>query len=293
MAEYLESYAARFDLPVRTGAAVECLSKDGGSFVVSTRDGRIEADRVVVASGAHGAPRVPPFAAELDPGIVQLHSSEYRSPSQLQEGGVLVVGAGNSGAEIAKELAPTRATWLAGKKVGEIPVPHGSRRARLGLPVFRFVGHHVLTVRTPIGRKVGPTLARGATPLIRVKEKHLAELGVERVPRVAGVQDGRPVLEGGRVLDVTNVVWCTGFRQDFSWIELPIFDEAGRPVHDGGIVSSQPGLYFVGLVFQYSVTSDVLPGIGRDAKRVAKHIARQQATSGARTVQAEKRLQPA
>jgi len=188
---------------------------------------------------------------------------------------------------------PTRTTWLAGRSVGEIPVPHGSRRARLGLPVIRFVGHHVLTVRTPIGRKVGPTLAHGATPLIRVKYAHLAEAGIERVPKVAGVKDGRPVLEDGRVLDVANVVWSTGFRQDFSWIDLPILDAAGEPMHERGVVGSQPGLYFVGLLFQYAVTSDVLPGVGRDAKRIAKHIAQQPATSGARTVPAEGRLQPA
>jgi putative flavoprotein involved in K+ transport len=293
MADFLEAYSARFDLPVRTGVTVERVSKERGRFVVTAGDRLIEADRVVVASGAHRVARVPAFAAELHPGIVQLHSSEYRGPSQLQEGGVLVVGAGNSGAEIAKELMATRTTWLAGRSVGEIPVPHGSRRARLGLPVFRFIGHHVLTLRTPIGRKVGPTLAHGATPLIRVKYAHLAEAGVERVPKVARVKDGRPALEDGRVLDVANVVWCTGFRQDFSWIDLPIFDDAGEPMHERGVVSSQPGLYFVGLVFQYAVTSDVLPGVGRDAKRIAMHIAQQPATSGARTVPAEGRLQPA
>jgi putative flavoprotein involved in K+ transport len=293
MAGYLESYAARFDLPVRTGVTVDRLSKNGTGFVVSAGDRRIEAERVVVASGGNRLPRLPSFAGELDRGIVQLHAGEYRSPAQLREGGVLVVGAGNSGAEIAKELAPTRATWLAGKSVGEIPVPHGSRRARVGLPVIRFLGHHVLTVRTPIGRRVGPVVAHGATPLIRVKEKHLAELGVERVPKVVGVKDGRPMLEGGRVLDAANVVWCTGFRQDFSWIDLPIFDDEGRPVHERGVVASQPGLYFVGLVFQYSVTSDVLPGVGRDAKRIAGHIARQPAAGVDRSRTAEQRLQPA
>src|SRR5436190_1791872 len=172
------------------------------------------------------------------------------------------------------ELAATRPTLLAGKPVGEIPVRHGGRAARLFLPVIRFIGQHVLTVRTPIGRKVGPKLALGATPLIRVKSKDLAAAGVERVPRVVGVQDGLPVLEDGRVLEVTSVVWCTGFSQDYSWIDLPAFGEDGRPAHERGVAASLPGLYFVGLLFQYSVTSDVLPGVGRDAKRIAKHIAR-------------------
>ena len=279
MADYLEAYAACFELPVRTGVKVERLSREGYRFVVSAGRHRIEADRVVVATGAHRTPHVPAFAAELDPGIVQLHSSEYHGPSQLREGGVLVVGAGNSGAEIAFELARTRTTTLAGRAVPEIPVRHGSPGARLFLPVIRFLGHRVLTVRTPIGRKVGPRLASGATPLIRVKAEHLAAAGVERAPRVVAARNGVPVLEDGRVLDVENVVWCTGFRQDFSWIDLPAFDENGRPVHERGIVRSVPGLYFVGLLFLYSVTSDILPGVGRDARRLAAHVARLPAAS--------------
>jgi putative flavoprotein involved in K+ transport len=274
MADYLEAYAARFELPVRTGVRVERLSKQDGVFVVEAGDRRLEADRVVVASGAHRIPRVPAFASELGPDVVQLHSSEYRKPSQLTEGAVLVVGAGNSGAEISFELAGAHRTWLAGgRPVAEVPVPHGSIRFRFLVRVIRFVGHHVLTVRTPIGRKVGPKLAAGATPLIRLKAKHLAAAGIERVPRVVGVRNGLPLLEDGRVLDVENVVWCTGFRQDFSWIDRPVLGENGEPLHERGIVHSEPGLYFVGLIFQYAVTSDVLPGVGRDARRVARHIA--------------------
>jgi putative flavoprotein involved in K+ transport len=273
MADYLEAYVGRFELPVRTGLRVERLARKDARFVVTTGEGRIEADRVVVATGAHRIPRVPAFAAELRPGILQLHSSEYRNPLQLPEGGVLVVGGGNSGAEISFELARTRPTWLAGKEVGEVPVRHGSFGARFVLPAIRFLGHHVLTVGTPIGRRVGPKLAHSATPLIRVKGKDLAAVGVERVPRVVGVQDWLPLLDDGRVLDVASVVWSTGYRQDFSWIDLPIFDEAGQPLHERGVVTSEPGLYFVGLVFQYAASSDVLPGVGRDAGRVAKHLA--------------------
>jgi putative flavoprotein involved in K+ transport len=274
MADYLEAYAGRFELPVRTGVRVERLAREDGRFVVTTGDRRLEADRVVVATGAHRTPRVPAFAADLGPGIVQLHSSDYRNPSQLPDGDVLVVGVGNSGAEIAFELARTRPTWLAGKEAGEIPVRHGSRAGRLVLPVFRFLGHHVLTVRTPIGRRVGPKLAHGATPLIRVKTKDLSATGVKRVSRVMGVRDGLPLFEGGQVLEVASVVWSTGYRQDFSWIDLPILDADGQPVHERGVVTSEPGLYFVGLVFQYAATSDILPGVGRDAERVATHLAR-------------------
>jgi putative flavoprotein involved in K+ transport len=134
MAEYLESYAVRFELPVRTGVRVGRLSRDGDSFGVETAGGRLEAAQVVVATGAYQNPKVPAFAAELDPGIVQLHSVDYRNPSQLREGGVLVVGVGNSGADISIELAQTHPTWLAGKQSGHIPVRIDSRRAAIGSP---------------------------------------------------------------------------------------------------------------------------------------------------------------
>jgi putative flavoprotein involved in K+ transport len=280
MADYLEAYAAEFALPVQTGVRVNGLGRRDGGFVVSADDRTIEADRVIVATGANRIPRVPAYAGELDPRIIQLHSSEYRGPEQLRDGAALVVGAGNSGGEIAFELAKTRPTWLAGRDVGEIPVRLGSRRARAVLPVIRFMGHRVLTAGTPIGRKIGPKIAYGATPLIRVKNVDLREAGVVRAPRVTGVEDGLPVLADGQVLDVPNVVWCTGFRQDFSWIDLPVFGEDGLPVHRRGVVEREPGLYFIGLLFQYSVTSDVLPGIGRDARYVAEHIAPQADLAG-------------
>jgi putative flavoprotein involved in K+ transport len=275
MAEYLESYAARFELPVRSGVKVRRLAADGTSagFVLETTDGRLEADQVVVATGAFQNPKVPSFAGELDPGIVQLHSVDYRNPSQLREGGVLVVGVGNSGADISMEVVQTHPTWLAGKESGHIPVRIDSRKGAMAIPVFRFLGHHVLTWSTPVGRKALPKMRTKATPLIRVKPKDVVQAGVQRVPRVAGVRDGLPLLDDGNVLEVANVIWCTGFRREFSWIDLPVVDEHGEPKHRRGIVADQPGLYFVGLEFQHAVTSDVITGVGRDAEYVAKHIA--------------------
>jgi putative flavoprotein involved in K+ transport len=275
LADYLEDYAARFELPVQTGVTVDRLSKTNGGFVVSAGDRAFEAANVIVATGAHRIPRVPDFAAELDPRIVQLHSSAYRNPSQLQEGDVLVVGVGNSGAEISLELSQTHACSVAGPKTGEIPVRHGTLPARLGFRVFRFVGHHVLRVDTRIGRKLGPKLLAKGDPLIRTRLRDLAAAGVERVPRVVGVRDGLPELEDGRILDVANVIWCTGFRTDFGWIDLPVFDGDGQPRHYRGVVESEPGLSFLGLVFQYSFSSDVLPNRGRDARYLARHIAAQ------------------
>lgn len=115
-------------------------------------------------------------------------------------------------------------------------------------------------------------MSHGA-PLIRVKLKDITAAGIERVPRTVGVRDGFPELEDGRVLDVANVIWCTGFRSDFGWIDLPICGEDGEPVHDRGVVASQPGLYFMGLEFQYAFSSAMISGVGRDAEYVARHIA--------------------
>lgn len=273
MGDYLERYAERFDLPIRTGASVDGLSREGDRYVLTMGERRLEADRVIVATGANRVPKVPAFAPALDPWILQMHSAAYQNPSQLRGGNVLLVGVGNSGAEIALELSRTHRVLLAGKPSGQIPVRHGSRRSRPFFQVFRFVGHHVLTRGTPLGRRLLPKLDKKAAPLIRVKPKDLKAAGVELVPRVSGVREGLPLLEEGRTLEVENVIWCTGFRQDFPWIDLPIFDEEGRPRHERGVVSSASELYFVGLVGQYSLSSDVLPGAGRDPGHIASVIA--------------------
>lgn len=287
VADYLEAYAARFELPVRTGVRANRLTRNGDRFVVTAGDRRFEADNVVVAMATHQVPWVPPFAPELDPGVVQLHSGEYRSPSQLQEGGVLVVGVGNSGGEIALEVASGHPTWLAGKETGHVPFRVEGAVARfILLPLlFRFIGHHVLTVNTPIGRKMRPKLLSHGAPLVRARPKDIAAAGIERVPRVVGVRDGLPVLEDQRVLEVRNVIWCTGFRPDFSWVDLPVFGEEKKPrepIHHRGIVATEPGLYFVGLFFLYAMSSGFLPGVGRDAEHVVEDIASRAGGNGSR-----------
>ncbi len=220
----------------------------------------------------HQVPWTPPFAAELDPGIVQIHTKDYRNPSQLQQGPVLVVGLGNSGADIGLEVARSHPTLVSGEAFGVVPFriePFFARQVLVR--IVRFVGHHVLTVRTPMGRKVRPRFLAGAAPLVRVKPNDLVAAGAERVGRVTGVRDGKPAVDGDRVLDVANVLWCTGFRGGFSWIDLPVFGEI-EPLHERGIVPSQPGLYFVGLQFQYAATSDIVTGVTRDARRVVDHL---------------------
>jgi putative flavoprotein involved in K+ transport len=191
---------------------------------------------------------------------------------------VLVVGAGNSGAEIAVEVVREHPTSLAGKESGRVLFRIESAPARfVFLPLmFRFIGHRVLTVRTPIGRKMRPKLLSHGTPLVRVKPKDIAAAGIERDPRVTGAQDGLPRLEDGRVLETANVIWCTGFRPDFSWIDVPVFgdeEEPIEPIHRRGIVGDEPGLYFVGLFFLYAMSSGFLPGVGRDAEYIVTQIA--------------------
>jgi putative flavoprotein involved in K+ transport len=280
VADYLESYAARFRLPVRTGIRVDGLSREDGGYVVTSGSKRYRADNAVVATGGYQTPRVPDFASELDPSIVQLHSSEYRNPSQLRDGGVLVVGAGNSGAEIALESSSDHQTWLSGRDTGQEPVRAGGRIDRLLTPPFWFLLSHVLTVRTPIGRKVRHQLSHRGLPLARVRRKDLVRAGVERVPRVTCVRDRVPVLEDGAVPEVANVIWCTGFVTDFSWIDLPVLDPDGGPRHERGVVRSEPGLYFIGLFFLSAGSSSLIGGVGRDARRIARHIASQRADRG-------------
>ena len=270
-ADYLEAYAARFELPVRSGITVERLTQDGDHYIVHCGGRRLEADCVVVATGFYGKPSVPGFASGLDPRIMQLHSSEYRDPSQLRPGGVLLVGAGNSGADIAMEVSKTHQTWLSGRDKGQVPIRIESRLARFVLPVLWYIASHVLTVRTPIGRKVRPHVLECGAPRIRVKTDDLDAAGVVRVGRTVEASDGLPVLENGRAMDVANVIWCTGFRQDFSWIDVPVFDDESAPIHERG-VASEPGLYFVGLDFLYSFTSENVGGVGRDARRIARRI---------------------
>jgi putative flavoprotein involved in K+ transport len=275
MADFLEAYADSFDLPVRTSTRVARLGRKGDTFVVESGPDRWEADSVVVATGAYHTPNVPPFARELDDAIVQLHSSAYRNPGQLQPGAVLVVGAGNSGAEISLEASRGHLTWLSGPDTGQEPTgASGSLLDRLFTPLFWFAATHVLKVTNPIGRAARDHFLdppRGI-PLARVRRRDLAAAGIERVPRTVGVDTGRPKLADGRVLDVRNVIWCTGFRADFGWIELPVTGRYGLPLQRRGVVPSEPGLYFVGLLFQHSLSSAFVGGVGRDARYIAERI---------------------
>ncbi|HWD79903.1 MAG TPA: NAD(P)-binding domain-containing protein [Kribbella sp.] len=243
-------------------------------WVVTVGADRLIVDNVVVATGTFGrTPYLPDFAVDLDPAIRQLHSSEYQRPGQLKDGPVLVVGGSHSGTDIAYEVAQTHPTILCGRDPGQVPFTPGKPGQALFWPVMLFAWRHVLTRRTPMGRKEMGHIRHHGGPMIRVKRADLLARGVERVPaRVTGTQDGRPMLADGRVLDVANVVWATGFRQVFDWIKRPVVGADGWPREYRGVAEDAPGLFFCGLSFQYAFSSMVLPGVGRDAAYVARRI---------------------
>ena len=286
MGNYLESYAARFRLPVRSGVRVEELCRRGARYVIKTGTIELEADQVVVAMANYQRPKIPAFANALSAEIVQMHSNDYRNLAQLKPGGVLVVGAGNSGAELAMEsVRAGHRTWVSGRDTGHVPFrPEGFFGRNLLAPfLLRLVFHRLLTVNTPLGRKARPKMLAKGTPLIRIKPKDLSAAGIQRVPRVVGTRNGRPLLEDGQVLDVANVIWCGGFHAGFEWINLPVFSDDGQVTHQGGIVESEPGLYFVGLTFLYAMSSSMIHGIGRDADRIVKVIRARLGTARPRT----------
>ena len=273
VADYLESYARYFELPIRHHTRVERLTRDGDWFVATAGDSTFVAENVVVAMAAYQRRKLPTFADELDGRIVQLHVAEYRNPGQLQDGVVLVVGVGNSGAEIAMELVETHDVLLSGPSTGAQPFRPDGLGGRILMPFFaKVVLTRILSNGTPIGRRVLPKMLHKGAPLLRVKPRDLRRAGVIRVGRTVSTDGGQPVLEDGSRPDVANVIWCTGFDQGLSWLDLPVFDEGGDVAHDRGVVASQPGLYFVALKFQHSILSDTLFAVGREAAHVADRL---------------------
>lgn len=269
-AAYLENYASHFGLPVRTGVRVDGVTAAGSGFAVDTVSGTIRARNVIVAAGANVLPRIPDAAAGLDPGISQLHSSHYRGPADIPDGDVLVVGAGTSGAEIALELSAGHRVLLSGRPTPHIPDP---LLRYAGGAYWRFI-HSVLTLRTPVGRKVAATLHQRGAPLIRISPKDLDRAGVVRMPRFTGTSDGCPVFDGGAAARVRTVIWATGYRPDLGWVHGPERAPSGWPQTRRGVVPGVPGLYFVGLPFQYALTSGLIGGVGRDAEYVVRQLAR-------------------
>lgn len=266
VADYLEAYARTLHLPVEHGECVTRVQRLPGGFEVRTDRHLWRARQVIVATGPFQAPFVPAFATSLSREVFQVHSSAYRNPAQLPAGRVLVVGSGNSGAQIAEELARTH----------EVTVALGRRQ-----PVLpqRVLGRDIFGVLGPLGffdvaagTRLGRWLQR-RDPVIGTDLRHLARAGrLKLTARVVGAQAGTLLMEGGGGLEVEAVVWATGFRPEYSWLEVGVLDEHGRPVQRGGL-TTVPGLFFLGLPWQRTRGSALLGGVGRDAEALVKPLA--------------------
>lgn len=268
MADYLSDYMEKYSLPVQFGTDVIELHKIKEGYRVLTSKGNMSANNIIVATGTNPRAYIPAFASELDKGIVQIHSSSYANPQLFPALNTLVVGAGTSGVEIAIELSKSRNTMISGKGTPHIPDK-----------IFRYLGtfywwfvHYILTLSTPIGRKIRPKILEEGAPLISVSMKDVEKAGIKQVPRLKGVYQGLPLLESGQTLTVASIVWATGYRPDFSWIKFEVTDNTGWPKNKRGVSSEYRGLYFVGMVFQFGLTSGLVGGVGRDAKFVVDHL---------------------
>jgi len=268
VADYLTRYAERFDLPLRLDTKVRSLEHDGERFVVHAADRVYESDQVVVATGPFQRPKLPAISQRLMPEIHQLHSSDYRNPLELPDGPVLVVGAGNSGAQIALELAQSRKVWLAGRSPGHLP------RRFLGRDLFDWVWPVMkrATTDSVLGQRMRKRAQHG-DQRIGISERALSAAGINRIGRLVDERGGLPVC-GDTVIEPRAIVWCTGFEADYRWIQLPVLNERGTPSHRRGVSSAVDGLYFAGLRFQYRLSSSLIGGVGEDAAFVAAQIAR-------------------
>lgn len=266
MADYLEAYAKHFALPIRHKTKVTRLEPSATGFIVTSTQGRMVAQQMVVATGAHQVPHVPAWSSELSADIPQLHSSQYRSPDALPAGPVLLVGAGNSGMQIGLELARTREVYLAGHNPGVVPA-----RPRWLIHLFRRTIMN-MSVDSPWGGIIKTRGLTRGTPVMGLTERHLARAGVRRLGRVVGAHRGRPTLADGRLLELASIIWCTGFKPDFSWIDALKLDPHGYPQHHRGVAEHVPGLYFVGLPFLSRLNSGLIAGVGPDARHIAEHL---------------------
>lgn len=263
--DYLENYASTFDLPVQLNSPVQSLASTDDGFVLDVGTRTLEAEQVVVATGPFQVPNVPAFAADLAPNVVQMHSTGYRRPSDVPEGTVVVVGGGNTGFQIAKELSATHAVHLA---IGSRQTPLPQRL--LGRDLFWWLTKTGLiekTVQSRIGRR-----ARDRDTLIGSSRRDVNRHGVEVRPRVVGASGGAVTCADGSELDVDAVIWATGYRSEHGWINLPVFDQNGDVLHRRG-VTGVPGLFFLGLTWQHTRGSALLGWVRDDAEFISERIA--------------------
>lgn len=269
VASYLQAYASAFDLPVRLNTKVGSLTQRDGAYVVTTADAELTTSQVVVATGPFHVPFVPPIVDKVDEAVFQIHSADYRNPAQLPEGAhVLVVGGGNSGFQIAEELAATRKVDLAvGKRVPPLP------QRLLGKDVFWWlsgIGFMKVSTDSRLGRKLSKR-----DVLIGSSPRRLRQSGVTLRKRLASVSGRRAVFDDGSGQDFEAIVWATGYRSDFSWMDIPVvLDERGGVIHRRGVCDA-PGLFFIGLTWQHTRGSALIGFVGDDAGFIAGRIGSQ------------------
>lgn len=272
VADYMEAYAHDFDLPVECGVWVERVEHTNGRYQIQTDQGVRTADNVIVATGAFQKPYVPQCSQDFDDSILQLHSSEYRNPDQLKPGTALVVGTGNSGVQIAEELSATYQVTLSGRDNGGFP------RSFLGKDIYWWLnnlGIFNATVDSRLVKRMKKKAKGKGDPLVGRKLQEVVErCGLQRCAKIESVKNGTVLLaDGSTIPQPDNVIWATGYRPDFSWIQGLETGPDGYPIHQRGVVADHPGLYFLGLKLLYRVSSSLLGGVGRDAEYTAGHIA--------------------
>ena len=262
---YLHSYAARFDLPVKLGIPARALRRRGdGRFEVELDDETLVADQVVVATGPFPEPRVPDFAGDLSADVAQLHSTAYRTPADMADGTIAVVGGGNTGFQIAEELAATRHVHLA---IGGRQAPLPQRL--LGRDLFWWLTKTRL-IEKSLATKFGMRMSQKDT-LVGSRPSKTRKLGVKLHPRAVGARGRSIIFSDGSSLDVDGVIWATGFRSDYSWIDLPMTGHDARVKHHRG-VTDVAGLYFLGLQWQWTRGSALLGFVKNDASYLAARI---------------------
>jgi putative flavoprotein involved in K+ transport len=264
--DYLESYVRRFELPIAFDSAVRSLSSRDGRFVLALDDRVLEADQVIVATGPFQTSSVPGIAANLDADVFQTHSFGYRRPSDLPLGTALVVGGGNTGFQIAKELSQRQPVYLA---VGSRQTPLPQRL--LGRDLFSWLTGFGLMEKT-VESRIGRRLEHRDTLIGSSPRELRRRYGVEMKPRATGVEGRIVSFADGSTLTVDAVIWATGFRPDYTWIDLPIVGEDGRLRHRRGVTDT-PGLYFLGLTWQHTRGSALLGWVRADAEFVTRQVA--------------------
>ena len=262
---YLTDYAESLELPVEVNSPVRAVRQATGGYIVELTDRAYTAQQVVIATGPFQVPRVPPVAGPLDSAVVQIHSTAYRRPDQMPPGPVLVVGGGNTGFQIAQELSRSHEVHLS---IGSRQTPLPQRIA--GRDLFHYldaIGIMRVTVKSRLGRRLShrETLI-GSSPRAAQRQH-----GIRLRGRTVDAQGSEVVFADGTRLAPASVIWSTGFAVDHSFVKVPVFDDAARLMHRRGVTAA-PGLYFLGLTWQYTRGSALLGWVKHDAEFIAQRV---------------------